>query len=212
MNRGTLIIVRHGESEWNARGVWTGTTDVHLTEKGMREAEQLGERMKDIKVDVAFVSEQVRTLETLQGMFKGMHEDHVPYRVSAAINERDYGVYTGKDKWEVQEEIGEEKFNDIRRGWDCEIPGGETLKKVYERSVPFYKSVILPLLNEGKNVLIVAHGNSIRSLVKYIENISDADISKVEMIFGTILIYEVDDEGKKLSVTERKIETVLPNA
>ena len=131
----------------------------------------------------------------------------VPYERSAALNERDYGDYTGKNKWEVQKEIGEAAFENLRRGWDVPVPNGETLKMVYERSVPFYKKTILPELVEGKNVLVVAHGNSIRSLVKYIESLSDSDIAKTEMIFGVVLVYTVDAKGKQRTKTERHIQT-----
>lgn len=209
---GKLIIARHGESEWNARGVWTGTTDVHLTKKGFHEAKLLGEKIKDIKIDNAFCSEQIRSYETLEDMLNSSGQPDVDIERSSAINERDYGDFTGKNKWQVKEEVGEERFQAIRRGWDEPVQGGETLKMVYERSVPFYKSQILPLLKNGKNVLVVAHGNSIRSLMKYIESISDEDISKVEMIFGEILIYDVDESGLMADKQVRKIETTPPPA
>lgn len=209
---GKLIIARHGESEWNARGVWTGTTDVHLTKKGFHQAELLGEKIKDIKIDIAFCSEQIRSYETLEHMLNSSNQPDVDIERSSAINERDYGDFTGKNKWQVKEEVGEERFQAIRRGWDEPVQGGETLKMVYERSVPFYKSNILPLLTNGENVLVVAHGNSIRSLMKYIESISDEDISKVEMIFGEILIYDVDDSGLMADKQVRKIETTPPPA
>jgi 2,3-bisphosphoglycerate-dependent phosphoglycerate mutase len=131
---------------------------------------------------------------------------------SGAINERDYGDYTGKNKWEVKELIGEDAWNEIRRGWDAPVPNGETLKMVYERVVPFYKETILPLLAEGKNVIIVAHGNSIRALMKYIESIPDSEVGNLEMLFGQILVYDVDPEGlmQKKQVTE--IDSPPPQA
>lgn len=209
---GKLLITRHGESEWNARGVWTGVTDVHLSEKGYKEAALLGETIKDTKLNIAFCSEQIRSLETLEGMLDSSGQIKVNYERSSALNERDYGIYTGKNKWQVKEEIGDEAFENLRRGWDEPVEDGETLKDVYERSVPFYKEVILPRLLAGENVLIVAHGNSIRSLMKYIESLSDEQIGKTEMIFGQTLIYTVSEEGKMLSKDIRKIDTTPPPA
>ncbi len=211
-NSGLLVITRHGESEWNALGKWTGSTDVHLTAKGFHESALLGQTIKDIKIDKAYCSQQIRALETLEGMLDASGQYDVPFERSAAINERDYGVYTGKNKWEVQKEIGEDAFEAIRRGWDTPVDEGETLKMVYERSVPFYQKTVLPQLLQGKNVLLVAHGNSIRTLMKYIEDIGDEEIAKTEMIFGKILIYTVDEKGKKTTKKERQIETAAPPA
>lgn len=212
MANGKLIIIRHGESEWNAKGVWTGTTDVHLTSKGFKEAALLGDKIHDIHFDCAFCSQQIRALETLEGILDASKQYDVPYERSSALNERDYGDFTGKNKWQVQKEVGDAEFQRIRRGWNHPVANGETLKAVYERVVPFYDYKILPELKSGKNVLVVAHGNSIRALIKFIEDISDDDIEKTEMIFGEILIYDVDDNGKKLKKTVRKIDTTPPPA
>lgn len=212
MSKGKLYILRHGESEWNATGQWTGLTNIHITKKGEQDAEKMGERLKNVHFDVAYVSEQIRTLETLQAVLKTQGQTDLPYQKRQAINERDYGEYTGMNKWQVKDKVGEAKFNSIRRDWDCPIPGGEMLKDVYARAIPFYKEVIVPELIEGKNVLIVAHGNSIRALMKYIEDISDKDISNVEMVFGTILTYSVDDEGRCIAREAEIVETALPPA
>lgn len=211
---GKLLIVRHGESEWNATGQWTGTTDVHLSAKGFRESAMFGQALKQlgVKVDAAYCSQQIRSRETLEGMLDAAQQFEVDIIVDSGINERDYGIYTGKNKWQVKDEIGEEAFNKIRRGWNEPVPGGETLKMVYERAVPFYLQTILPLLKAGKNVLIVAHGNSIRALLKYINSISDEDIGKLEMSFGEILVYEVDDKGLKVASSITKIDTTPPPA
>ncbi len=209
---GQLIVARHGESEWNALGKWTGTTDVHLTAKGYHEAALLGYKINDIPIDMSYCSQQIRALETLEGMLDASKQYDVPYERTGALNERDYGDFTGKNKWQVQKEVGEKEFERIRRGWDHPVTNGETLKMVYERVVPFYKGTVLPQLMEGKNVLLVAHGNSIRSLMKYIESISDKDISKLEMMFGDIVIYTVDKEGKLVTKKVRKIDTTPPPA
>jgi 2,3-bisphosphoglycerate-dependent phosphoglycerate mutase len=190
-----LIVVRHHESEWNKKGLWTGSRDVHLTQYGFQKSEEMGMLIKDIPIDYAFASMQVRTIETLSCILNSLELYHVPTQHSSALNERDYGDYTGKNKWEMEKLIGEEAWNKMRRDWDYPVPHGETLKMVYERVVPFYKDVILPLLNTDKNVLMVSHGNAIRALMKYIEKIPDADMGKIEMLFGGIVIYDIDEFG-----------------
>lgn len=212
MSMGQLLITRHCESEWNALGKWTGTTDVHLSENGFKQAGQVGEAIKGISIDHAFCSQQIRTLETLENILDGAQQVEVPYQRVADINERDYGDYTGMNKWEVRDKVGEEEFNAIRRNWDHAVPNGETLKMVYERAVPFYRQVIVPLLKEGKTVLMVAHGNSIRALIKYMEAVDDEAIKDVEMPFGTVLDYQVDDDGKMLQRYDIKIDIIAPHA
>lgn len=207
-NSGKLVITRHGESEWNAKGVWTGSTDVHLTEKGFHEASLLGQALDaDPKIDYAYASQQIRSLETLEGILDSSQQFDVPYERVPALNERDYGDYTGKNKWEVQKQIGVEAFNSLRRDWDYPVPNGETLKDVYERTVPYYMKEVLPKLKSGKNVLIVAHGNSLRALIKYLESISDQDVANLEMPFGNLMIYTVDEQGRSTGKEERKIDT-----
>lgn len=208
---GILAISRHAESEWNLLGKWTGLTDVNLTEKGKKEAEQIGELLKDFQFDVVFTSEQKRTHQTLHGILKGSGHPEVPHKINGAVNERDYGDLTGKNKWEVQEEIGEEAFKGIRRGWDYPVPGGETLKDVHGRVGPFFDNEILPMLQAGKNVLLVAHGNSIRALMKHLEDIQEDQIAEVEMPFGHVLIYSIHPEsGFKKEV--RVIDIIPPKA
>ncbi len=199
-----LIIARHGESLWNKLGQWTGSRDINLTEDGFKKSEEMGVLIKDINIDQAFASMQVRSIETLTCMLNACNLFSVPTVHSSALNERDYGDYTGKNKWDVEKLIGEKAFQDIRRGWDCPVSNGETLKMVYERAVPFYKENIVPLVNEGKNVLIVSHGNTIRALMKYIENIPEEKMTEVEMLFGQILIYDIDHEGHMISKEVRK--------
>jgi len=209
---GNLVIVRHGESNWNAQGKWTGTRNVHLSPKGQHEAEMMGQTLHDMSFDQAFYTEQIRTTETLRMILWNSPTPDIPLTLAPELDERDYGIYTGKNKWQVKEAIGEEAFQKLRRSWDYPFPEGETLKDVYERAVPYYKKNILPLLNAGKSILVVAHGNSIRSLVKYIENISTDDIGDLEMIFGTALIYKVDADGHMVTKAVRKIDSPLPPA
>lgn len=191
---GTLVLVRHGESEWNAKNVWTGLTDIGLTQKGRDEATKAGEALKDISFDVAFTSPLSRAKETLKIIRSNLFTKESP-----ALNERDYGIYTGKNKLEIKQALGEEEFLKLRRGWDYPIPNGESLKQVYARVVPYYENEILPLLKAGKNVLVSAHGNSLRALIKYLDNISDEDIANVELATGEIVVYKMSDTGVVVS-------------
>jgi 2,3-bisphosphoglycerate-dependent phosphoglycerate mutase len=207
---GTLVIVRHHESEWNKKGLWTGTRDIPLTPYGFEKSRELGLSVQDIHVDYAFASMQVRTIETLACMLDAQCKYNIPTEHASALNERDYGDYTGKNKWDMKKMVGEEEFDRIRREWDYPVPNGETLKMVYDRAVPYFLDKILPLLREGKNVLIVSHGNAIRALMKYIENISDDKMVKVEMLFGSVLIYRLDEDGHMLKKETRSIESSVP--
>ena len=209
---GLLVISRHAESEWNALGKWTGLHDVNLTEKGHKEAMQIGELLKGIRFDAVYTSEQKRTHQTLAGILKGSEHTDVPHHVHGAVNERDYGDLTGKNKWEVQQEMGDEAFKGIRRGWDYPVPGGETLKDVHGRVVPFFDTEILPRLQSGENILLVAHGNSIRALMKHLEDIHEEEIADVEMSFGQILMYHIAPEGKVHKKEVRHIDSTPPNA
>lgn len=193
---GTFVIVRHAESEWNAEGRWTGTTDVHLSEKGFRDAARFGEKLRDIKFDYAFTSQQIRAHETLEAIKNASGQTDLHSESSAAINERDYGVYTGMNKDKVHESIGDEAYDELRRSWDGPVEGGETLADVYARVIPFYLRVILPRIRHGQTILMVAHGNSIRSLMKYLESISDKTIGKTEMPQDSALVYEVNFDGR----------------
>jgi len=202
-----LILTRHHESEWNKLGLWTGVRDRHMTEYGFKKSEEMGLLVRDIHIDRAFASMQVRSIETLSSMLDTMGEYSVPTEHANALNERDYGDYTGKSKWDMQKIVGEKEWEKIRRGWNHPIPNGETLEMVYKRSVPYFVEKILPHVTSGENVLVVAHGNSCRSIIKYIENISDDEISGVEMPFGTIFIYELDKVGKKISKEIRQTQS-----
>ena len=194
-----LILLRHGESEWNTLGKWTGLTDVGLTEKGEEEAKKAGESLKDISLDSGFCSVLKRAKDTLTIALESADKTNLPVEYDAALNERDYGIYTGRDKWEVKEEVGDEQFLAIRRGYDTYIENGENLKQVCERVHPYFESKILPILESGKNVIVSAHGNSLRALIKYIEGIKDEDAHAIEMKTGEIIMYEIDENGKMIS-------------
>ena len=208
--KGKLILARHHESEWNKQGKWTGKRDVLLSEYGVKKSEDMGLLIQDFDIDCAFASMQVRSIETLSCMLNVCKRYEVPTEHVAALNERDYGDYTGKNKFEMKELLGEEEFKKIRRSWDYQLPNGESLKMVYERSVPFFLEKILPKVKDGKNVLVVAHGNSLRSITKYIENISDEGIADMEISFGAIIIYDLDDDGHMISKKVLQTESSVP--
>ena len=193
-----LILIRHGESTWNAVNAWTGLTDISLDEKGREQARKDAELIRDFPIDLAFTSNLRRAQQTLDEIKSALHTNP-PTQASPALNERDYGDFTGRNKLEVEKEYGQEQYFKWRRGWDEPIPNGETLKDVYERVVPYYKEQILPEIKSGKNILISAHGNSLRALIKYLENISDDDIPNTELKTGEIYIYQLDPEGKVIS-------------
>lgn len=203
---GKLILVRHAESEWNKEHLFTGKKDVHLTGAGFEQSEMLGALISDIAIDRVFTSTQARSIETeVCMMSRARHCTQETIRFSSDLNERDYGDYTGLNKVEEEAKIGHAEMEEIRRGWDVPVPHGETLKMVYGRAVPFFRAEILPVLNNGENVLIVSHGNTIRALMKYIEKISDEDIAHVEMPFKEVFIYEVDREGYALNKEIRRL-------
>jgi 2,3-bisphosphoglycerate-dependent phosphoglycerate mutase len=193
-----LILVRHGESEWNKKELWTGWTDIGLSEEGKEQAKQVGEKLKGIRIDFAYTSVLIRTKQTLDEIKSTLGAD-MPTFEDKALNEKNYGIYTGKNKWEIKEQVGENMFMKIRRSWDYQIPEGESLKMVYERVVPYYESEILPKIKAGSNVIVVASDNSLRALVKYLENISDSDIASLELKVGEADLFEIDSNGKVLS-------------
>lgn len=192
-----LVLVRHGLSEFNKRGLWCGWVDPYLAPEGVEQAKQAGEALKDMHFDYAYSNILRRCIQTLDEIKKVIKQDP-PTELAWQINERNYGEYTLKNKWEVKEQVGEEEFQKIRRSWDFPIPSGESLKEVYARSVPYYKSEIVPKLKERKNVLVVSSNNALRSLVKYIEDIPDEDIANHEIGTGEVYVYEMDAEGRML--------------
>ena len=202
-----LVLVRHGESEWNAKGLWTGWTDVNLSENGRMEAKKAGEALKDIHLDVAYTSALKRAQQTLEEI-QGVLGTNIEPTADKALNERSYGDFTGKNKWEVKEQVGEEEFQRIRRSWDYPPANGESLKMVYDRVLPYYQSEIEPKLKEGKNTIIAAHGNSLRALIKYLENVSDQDITTLELATGGLYVYQIDSEGK---VTSKEVRGSTEN-
>lgn len=204
-----LVLVRHGQSFWNEKGLWTGWKDIGLTKNGNKEALNAAELISDIEFDIAFTSDLLRAFQTLEVIKKKLKIRHIPTFIESSLNERHYGIYTGKNKLEIKNKVGQEKFNRLRRGWDEPIPEGETLKDVHKRAVPTYIKNILPALKKGQNVLVVAHGNSNRALIKHIEGISDEQISEIEMVTGEVLVYQMDKDGMVIKKEKRESNAVL---
>lgn len=188
-----LALVRHGESEWNAKNLFTGWTDKVLTKKGFLEARVATERLKEIKWDLIFESDLQRVKETSEVAIKTLRL-HVPVVETSALRERSYGIYTARNKAEVETELGKEKFEAMHRSWNHPIPEGESLKQVYERTIPFFQREIESRLKEGKNILVFGSGNSLRSIVKYIDQISDRDIHKIELSTGSVRLYSFEND------------------
>lgn len=197
-----LALVRHGESEYNVKGWWTGWDNPPLTERGHDEARMAGEEISHVSWDCAYVSDLERAQETLKEIKNILHKEDLPTTISADIKERDYGDFTAKNKWDIQKELGEETFQKIRRSWDFPPPHGESLKQVYEREVPYFEKEILPKLTDGKNVIVASSGNALRALIKYIENVPESDIPTLEIATGQTYLYEIDENGK---MTNKKV-------
>lgn len=193
-----LVLVRHGQSEWNLLGKWTGWTDVALTDQGRAEAREAGRLLESIDLHRAYTSKLQRAKHTLDEIVEHLGIHAIERSEHHELNERHYGHLTGKNKWQVKEEHGEEQFMKWRRSWDHPIPGGETLKDVSGRVLPFYEKHILEDLKAGKNVIVAAHGNSLRALMKHLEEIADHEAHEVEIKTGEVHMYELDSEGKVL--------------
>jgi 2,3-bisphosphoglycerate-dependent phosphoglycerate mutase len=191
-----LVLVRHGQSVWNELGQWTGLTDVELTEKGRSEARAAARTLENITFGAAHTSHLKRAQDTLAEILGELGQTEVEAKQVAALNERDYGELTGKNKWQVRDEHGEEKFTKWRRSWDYPVPGGETLKDVHARTIPYYEEHILGDLKAGHNVIVAAHGNTLRALVKHLEDIAEADIPGLEIGTGEVYVYEIDESGQ----------------
>jgi 2,3-bisphosphoglycerate-dependent phosphoglycerate mutase len=204
-----LILLRHGKSEWNKRGLWTGTTDVELTDEGRHEAKTAGSVCSDIRIDVAHTSKLKRAKHTLFHALEHLTvNDIIEIKSHDALNERDYGDYTGKNKWEIKDLIGDDAFYSIRRGWDTPIPNGETLKDVYARVAPYFDTHILPDLLAGKNVAVVAHGNSLRALIKHLEKLDDDSVFDIEVGTGEVHCYQIDTSA---GIITKEIRAASPD-
>lgn len=194
-----LVLIRHGISEYNAKGIWTGWDDPDLTHKGFMQAKKAGEEIKDIHFDLAYTADLIRAKHTLDEVLKTLNQQNIKVIVAPEIKERHYGIFTGKNKWQVKEEVGEEEFQKIRRSWDYQPKDGESLAQVNERFWNFYLKEVLPKLKEGKNILMSSSGNAFRALIKSLENLTEEEIANVEFGIGEAYVYEIDKDGKVVS-------------
>ena len=191
----TIVLVRHGQSEWNNLNLFTGWKNPNLTKKGVQEAKDAGRLLKkrNIEFKVAFTSELIRAQHTLSLILEEIGQTHINTNRNKALNERNYGDLAGLNKDEAKKKWGEEQVHIWRRSYDISPPGGESLKNTADRVLPYYKNTIAPAIKQGSNVLIAAHGNSLRALVMYLENIKPEDIVKFEIETGVPLIYNYLD-------------------
>lgn len=193
-----LILARHGETTFNAAGKWTGRRDAPLTERGFKEARRAGKFIASETnvINSGHYSMASRTFKTLMTILGEVECcPNIDIQGHYALNERDYGDYTSRKKAEVRAEVGEEEFLNIRRGWDHEIPGGESLKDVHDkRVVPFHEKIIVPELALGKTALVVSSNNPLRAYVKHLEGIPDEKISAVELGTAEVRIYDFDSD------------------
>ncbi|WP_417309039.1 2,3-bisphosphoglycerate-dependent phosphoglycerate mutase [Devosia sp.] len=195
---GTLILVRHGQSEWNLKNLFTGWKNPGLTEKGIAEAKATGQKLKAAGYvpDAYFTSALKRAQHTLDLMLEEMDIEDVTIVRNKLLNERDYGDLAGLNKDDAREKWGDEQVHIWRRSFDTPPPGGESLKDTAARTLPYYEAEILPLLKQGKTVLVAAHGNSLRSIVMDIESLSPDEILKREIATGEPVIYKISGDGK----------------
>ncbi len=191
-----LVLVRHGQSEWNLKNLFTGWKNPDLTEQGIQEARTAGQTLKEMKLefDEAFTSDLSRAQRTLDLMQEEMGTD-LPITRDQALNERDYGDITGMNKDEARKQFGEEQVHIWRRSFDVPPPGGESLKMTAERVLPYFDKEILPRVLSGKRILVSAHGNSLRALIMQLEGLTPEQILKRELGTGTPIIYRLDEEG-----------------
>jgi 2,3-bisphosphoglycerate-dependent phosphoglycerate mutase len=195
---GTLILVRHGQSEWNLENLFTGWRNPNLTEKGVGEARATGQALKAVGIvpDLFYTSALRRAQHTLDLMLEEMGILNVTITRNIALNERDYGDLSGLNKDDARIKWGEEQVHIWRRSFDVPPPGGESLKDTADRTVPYFNAEILPLLQEGKTVLVAAHGNSLRALVMAIEGLTPDEILAREIGTGEPTIYKIGADGK----------------
>ena len=197
---GRLILIRHGQSVWNAENRFTGWTDVELSEKGVGEAKKAGDLLSEIRFGVVHTSGLIRAQRTAEIiMSRNTVSGKVPVMRDERLNERHYGDLQGLNKAETAERHGAEQVHIWRRSFDVPPPGGESLKMNAERTIPYFEENIVPDLKEGKNVLVSAHGNSLRSIVMHIESISPEEIVSLEIATGTPIFYQYDMESGELT-------------
>lgn len=194
---GTLVLVRHGQSEWNLKNLFTGWRDPALTEQGHAEAKKAGQLLaaKNMKFDIAFTSELQRAQVTCQHILDGVGQADLTTIRNIALNERDYGDLSGLNKDDARAKWGEEQVHVWRRSYDVPPPGGESLRDTGARVWPYYMHTIQPHVLRGETVLVAAHGNSLRALIMALEGLSGEDVIKVELNTGVPIIYKLNPDS-----------------
>ena len=196
-----LVILRHGQSQWNLENRFTGWVDIDLSEQGIREAQDAGEKLKNYKFDKAYTSDLIRAQRTLDIILDIIKQKDIPVEKDKALNERMYGDLQGLNKDETREKFGAEQVKLWRRSYDTAPPNGDSLKDTADRVIPYWEKHIVPDLKAGKNILISAHGNSLRALVMYLEKLSKEEIVGTEIPTGHPKYYMLD---KDLNILEKK--------
>jgi 2,3-bisphosphoglycerate-dependent phosphoglycerate mutase len=193
MSHTTLVLIRHGQSQWNLENKFTGWVDVPLTPKGEEEAKDAGKKLANYTFDLAYTSKLQRAQNTLKMVLENSNNIGVPTTEDLALNERMYGDLQGLDKTETEQTFGVEQVKIWRRSYDIAPPNGESLKDTAARVIPYYESEILPKLKAGKNIIVAAHGNSLRALIMDIEKMSPEEILAFEIPTATPRIYVFDE-------------------
>ncbi|MGZ8382411.1 MAG: 2,3-bisphosphoglycerate-dependent phosphoglycerate mutase [Nitrospira sp.] len=194
-----LVLIRHGESQWNLENRFTGWVDVPLSLKGIEEAKAAGKKLAGFTFDRAFTSVLARATETLRIILEAIGQATIPIEKDKALNERMYGELQGLNKAETAKKYGDEQVKIWRRSYDVQPPGGESLKDTAERVLPYYDSRIKPSVLKGETILIAAHGNSLRALVMQLEQLTREQVLELNIPTGAPLLYELDNNGKVLS-------------
>src|SRR5215471_347624 len=192
-----LVLVRHGQSEWNLKNLFTGWRDVDLTDKGVAEARAAGRQLKalGLRFDVAYTSALVRAQRTMDLMLEELGQRSLPVIRDQALNERDYGDLSGLNKDDARKRWGEEQVHIWRRSYDVAPPGGESLRDTLARTLPYYVQEILPCVLRGERTLVAAHGNSLRALIMVLERLSPEGILKRELATGVPIIYHLNADA-----------------
>src|SRR5271154_6337689 len=198
----TLVLVRHGQSQWNLENKFTGWVDVPLTLQGEQEAKRAGDHLKGLKFDIAFTSELQRAQKTLAIILEEIGQTQLPIVKDKALNERHYGDLQGLDKAETAKKFGDEQVKIWRRSYDIAPPNGESLKDTAARTIPYFEKHIIPYIKEGENVIVAAHGNSLRSIVMHLEHLTKEQVLKLEIPTGSPIIYSIDEGGAILDKKE----------
>ena len=193
-----LILVRHGQSEWNQQNLFTGWRDPDLTERGVTEARNAGRALKaeGITFTIAFTSELMRAQKTCALLLEELGQSDLQTIRNVALNERDYGDLSGLNKDDAREKWGEEQVHIWRRSFDTPPPGGESLKDTAERVLPYFNNKIMPRIRAGENVLVAAHGNSLRALVMVLDGLGETEITQVNIATGEPYIYDMGAQGE----------------